>query len=302
MATYMPATVTGVSAYSAVPQPAREAGTPRWTGWRRLVSATVLSALTVATASGNTQLIVPVDQTRGVFSSARAGDDFYYQVREDFDIAPDFGPFVGSASATAEVTGAAGTSWAWQDSVIGANRIDAAGAETGSSDGWDFNGWGNSDDRSTFEVTFDITAPVRARFFGNLRAYDSAYAEALLVGPQQAIFAALAFGPADDVDFDELLVLAAGEYRVFVGVDGLTWGNMTAPDQSSAEYTVTLLLCPAADLDGNGTIDLSDLNRLLAYYGHEAGMEDGDLDGDGVVGLNDLTILLAEYGSTCSLD
>jgi hypothetical protein len=55
------------------------------------------------------------------------------------------------------------------------------------------------------------------------------------------------------------------------------------------------------DLDGNGTVDLADLGRLLAYYGTADGAayEDGDLDGDSDVDLGDLAALLAVYGTTC---
>ena len=55
-----------------------------------------------------------------------------------------------------------------------------------------------------------------------------------------------------------------------------------------------------ADVDGNGTVDLTDLSTLLANFGAMNGARgDGDLNGDGVVGLTDLSILLADFGQAC---
>ena len=58
--------------------------------------------------------------------------------------------------------------------------------------------------------------------------------------------------------------------------------------------------CPA-DLNGDNTVDLTDLQILLANYGLTAGVqyEDGDLDGDGDVDLTDIQTLLSYYGTNC---
>jgi hypothetical protein len=55
------------------------------------------------------------------------------------------------------------------------------------------------------------------------------------------------------------------------------------------------------DVDGDCSIDLSDLAQLLANYGMTVGAtyHDGDLDGDGDVDLSDLAALLSVYGATC---
>jgi hypothetical protein len=50
--------------------------------------------------------------------------------------------------------------------------------------------------------------------------------------------------------------------------------------------------CPA-DLDGNGTVDVSDLLALLANWG---GSGDGDLNDDGIVDVEDLLALLGAWG------
>src|SRR5262245_36052847 len=60
--------------------------------------------------------------------------------------------------------------------------------------------------------------------------------------------------------------------------------------------------CPE-DLDGDGSIGLSDLATLMNSFGLSAGdpgfNPDADLDGDGSIGLNDLSILMASFGQTC---
>lgn len=52
------------------------------------------------------------------------------------------------------------------------------------------------------------------------------------------------------------------------------------------------------DLNGNGTVDLSDLAILLAHFGTTADAlpEEGDTDGDGDVDLQDLSLFLADFG------
>lgn len=57
----------------------------------------------------------------------------------------------------------------------------------------------------------------------------------------------------------------------------------------------------AADIDGNGAVDLTDLSTLLAHYGVTSGADrqDGDLDGDGDVELNDLALMLSQFGAAC---
>ena len=58
-----------------------------------------------------------------------------------------------------------------------------------------------------------------------------------------------------------------------------------------------------ADLDGSGSVELADLQLLLAAYGTaraEAGFDsDADLDRNGVIELADLQYLLALYGANC---
>ncbi|MCC6361335.1 MAG: hypothetical protein IT450_21570 [Phycisphaerales bacterium] len=56
--------------------------------------------------------------------------------------------------------------------------------------------------------------------------------------------------------------------------------------------------CPG-DLDGSGSVNLSDLALLLSEFGSAGSDLAGDVDGDGDVDLSDLTLLLSAFGTTC---
>ena len=79
--------------------------------------------------------------------------------------------------------------------------------------------------------------------------------------------------------------------------EGFNWGG----DCFIARLDCTLAAC-LGDLNGDSTIDLSDLAQLLGHYGDSAGVEytHGDLDGDGDIDLSDLAALLSMYGQPCN--
>lgn len=56
--------------------------------------------------------------------------------------------------------------------------------------------------------------------------------------------------------------------------------------------------CPG-DLNGDRSVDLSDLALELSAYGCTTGNCPGDLNADGRTDLSDLAVLLSDYGSTC---
>jgi hypothetical protein len=64
-------------------------------------------------------------------------------------------------------------------------------------------------------------------------------------------------------------------------------------DRGAYEFTGTC----TGDVNGDGVIDLADLNRVLANYGQDTPF--GDADGDGSVTMTDLNIVLAAFGNTC---
>ena len=57
--------------------------------------------------------------------------------------------------------------------------------------------------------------------------------------------------------------------------------------------------CIRGDLDGNGTVDLADLARLLSNFGSTGRYVDGDLDVSGTVDLSDLARMLSDFGFVC---
>ena len=57
----------------------------------------------------------------------------------------------------------------------------------------------------------------------------------------------------------------------------------------------TAIPCPA-DVNGSGTIDLADLNTILAAFGNS---DAGDTDNDGDTDLQDLNAVLANFGQAC---
>lgn len=89
---------------------------------------------------------------------------------------------------------------------------------------------------------------------------------------------------------------------VYEVIDGNMDGGNAFIDQA-VDYLNDLLNgapCPG-DLDGDGSVALSDLSQLLSHFGTSSGASasDGDLDGDGDVDLGDLAALLSAFGSSC---
>lgn len=80
-----------------------------------------------------------------------------------------------------------------------------------------------------------------------------------------------------------------------VGVPGDGNGTGLAP---GAVYSY-FLLCPG-DVNGDWSIDTTDLAQLLASYGTpNATRESGDFDSDGDVDIDDLATLLSNWGKSC---
>ena len=67
-------------------------------------------------------------------------------------------------------------------------------------------------------------------------------------------------------------------------------------------WAVTLPALCAGDVDGDGTVNITDLGILLSNFGIAVGAtrSDGDLSGDGAVNITDLGELLAAFGSPCN--
>jgi len=68
----------------------------------------------------------------------------------------------------------------------------------------------------------------------------------------------------------------------------------TGSNASPANITITgTPQCPG-DVNGDGTVDLNDLNLVLTNFGQQT--SEGDADGNGIVDLDDLNIVLSNFG------
>lgn len=60
------------------------------------------------------------------------------------------------------------------------------------------------------------------------------------------------------------------------------------------------IVYPCPDLNGNGSVDLTDLSILLTNFGADiVSFEKGDINGDGVIDLTDLALMLSMFDDTC---
>ena len=76
-------------------------------------------------------------------------------------------------------------------------------------------------------------------------------------------------------------------------------GVTVSVEPGAVVVTVTLGGPPAVgDIDGDGTIGITDFLALLAAWGPNPG-HPADLDGDGMVGITDFLLLLANWGPAC---
>lgn len=82
--------------------------------------------------------------------------------------------------------------------------------------------------------------------------------------------------------------------------DGFAVAGLATADEGRGRAIIYDYRPCAADVDDNGTVDITDLSILLANYGlSNRRLEDGDITSDGVVGLEDLSALLGQFGRTC---
>ncbi|MFI4853551.1 MAG: M12 family metallo-peptidase, partial [Phycisphaerales bacterium JB065] len=84
-------------------------------------------------------------------------------------------------------------------------------------------------------------------------------------------------------------VVAGQQYLIRVG-------GYNASNSGTGNLLVQCGSSCSGDLDGNGSIDLADLNLVLANFGGGTG---GDANGDGNTDLADLNIVLAAFGTDC---
>ena len=81
--------------------------------------------------------------------------------------------------------------------------------------------------------------------------------------------------------------------------------NPDATDEAACEYAAdgfdcdgNPLGCPE-DINGNGTVEVSDVLLLLSDFGCTSDCTGADIDGDGAVSVTDILLLLAAFGEEC---
>jgi hypothetical protein len=95
--------------------------------------------------------------------------------------------------------------------------------------------------------------------------------------------------------------ITATDRGLFIGGAFTSAGNGTGPGGGSATGIVEWVVdcatdCPG-DANGDNSVDLADLNLVLANFGQAT--SDGDVDGSGTVDLADLNLVLANFGNNC---
>lgn len=88
--------------------------------------------------------------------------------------------------------------------------------------------------------------------------------------------------------------LAPGTYRIRASYPGFLREERTADVSSGDEVDLGTLLLRAGDLDGDGDVDLADLEAVAAALGQAS--TPADLNGDGRVDLLDLVLVALNFG------
>lgn len=86
--------------------------------------------------------------------------------------------------------------------------------------------------------------------------------------------------------------IEGGRLRGYAWGENIGWINL---DDANA-FVAFAPSCPG-DVNGDGSVDLADLNLVLANFG--SATNNGDANGDGQVDLADLNLVLANFGTDC---
>jgi len=114
----------------------------------------------------------------------------------------------------------------------------------------------------------------------------------------------IAGGASEPLDLVLELGGAAGMYEAIYTIEtadeDIPGGESRETLTLTVSFELELSSCPA-DVDGNGEVDLDDLNLVLTNFGitGDATLATGDATGDGSVDLDDLNVILTAFGSTC---
>jgi len=102
----------------------------------------------------------------------------------------------------------------------------------------------------------------------------------------------------DPISFNgvDVLAMPAGRWRVTMFSTHQAMDTKEGFMHSFARTTHIATYVPLGDVDGNGSVDISDLLAVISDWGPCQGCQ-ADLDADGQVGVEDLLRVLADWGS-----
>lgn len=259
---------------------------------KTLATASILcSALCALAAPASAQLLTPVSQERIIEASAQFEvSSVVVDSNSDADTAPDFGPWIGGAQASANHLNYQSSSVGTQDSSILDDRIIATGSSSCGANQVSVpavRAWGEALSRT--QVTFDVSTHVLATISGQLLS-DGAYgsASASLRTPNGPIWSQGISSHFNMVDVDEAIVLAPGRYIFNVQANNAAVSDEFIHYFGLGDYALTLVLSelvtsycigapnsagPGATLSASGSLSIADNDFSV----HVAGATPGDV-------------------------
>lgn len=153
---------------------------------------------------------------------------------------------------------------------------------------------------------FNFDSDQIARILGHVSRTPDGFASADVVlerfnGKSWGFLFWSALLPGGQGDFDQILSLPAGQYRVIGALTINAFAGFRPSEHCEFQFRLNVGTPCVGDLDGDDDVDIADLAALLSNYGQTGGATfgEGDIDRDGVVGLADLSLLLGAYGRPC---
>ncbi len=272
----------------------------------RMLLTLASGVLLVAFDSASADTIMPIDQSRSVNTFLIVpqclGEDF------DANEARGFEPFDSTIETLLGCDSGFGLGAASQQSQIGPNSMTASG--TGASEALGpvpnvIHAFGHSD----FSVTFELESGSEFAVEGLLSAESMedpiimlVFAELSLRDANNRVIFEFTVEPKPDgapnsVVIDESGLLEPGVYTIEAHTGSFIDNDVPPSLSGEASFDFVFEVEPTcvADLDGDGTVDASDLAELLGSWGKCAGCP-ADLNGDGEVGPFDLALVLGAWG------
>lgn len=216
----------------------------------------------LATTAAAQSLIVPTADTRTVSALATEGSTSNpTQQDQEVIVAPGFGLFQDSASASVSSPIGFADCFASIDSEILGDSITVSGNTAGNG------GLEGEFCASAFifgDVDFEVTAPCHFRFYGFVEGYDFGVGEASLYDSSGTYLGGVFGFAAGVVPFDDVGFLQPGSYTVEFRGNG---GYCTPNSYSSTRLDITLDLTPMGVNYCTSTANSSGSAAVLGFSG-----------------------------------